>query len=234
MVEKKNFNLYRKQKNLNLETEIKRRPWENYSEGNNRIYQCYCNELKRLKEEKKDPITLNRTSLSDGKPLRYQNGLEIDFYKKKYSESNDKNDLERQFLKSFQLIDKTLTGQFLKTFQILYKSPLSLAARSVLLSFNNKYIYYAIDDILYLLDSNPKEREQLLGILHYSMLSLHNDYSINFFDIWIDSIYLNTNSKPNRLLQNQVSSSQEISETMITLKLHYFTRTPIKKPESIW
>ena len=41
-----------------------------------------------------------------------------------------------------------------KTFQIKYEKQLSLIAKLVLNSFQNKYIYYAIDDILYLFELN--------------------------------------------------------------------------------
>jgi hypothetical protein len=37
-------------------------------------------------------------------------------------------------------------------------------AKLILNSFQNKYIYYAIDDILYSFKSNPSERDNLLAI----------------------------------------------------------------------
>ena len=52
-----------------------------------------------------------------------------------------------------------------KTFQIKYKKKLSLVGKLLLNSFQKKYLYYAIDDILYLLKSNPIERDTLLSIL---------------------------------------------------------------------
>jgi hypothetical protein len=66
------------------------------------------------------------------------------------------------------------------------------------------------------------------------MLSLHNDFSINFFDIWVDSVYINESFQSNRFLKNKSDYLSQITETTITLKLHYLTRTPIKKPEAIW
>jgi hypothetical protein len=42
-----------------------------------------------------------------------------------------------------------------QTFQIKYEKKLSSTAKVILNSFQNKYIYYAIDDILYLLKENP-------------------------------------------------------------------------------
>jgi hypothetical protein len=63
-------------------------------------------------------------------------------------------------------------------------------AKLILNSFQNKYIYYAIDDILYSLKSNPIERDNLLAILYSPVLSLQNNFSINFFDIWIREFIL--------------------------------------------
>jgi hypothetical protein len=65
----------------------------------------------------------------------------------------------------------------------------------ILNSFQNKYIYYAIDDILYTLKSNPIERDNLLAILYSPVLSLQNNFSVNFFDIWIREIYIEEISK---------------------------------------
>jgi hypothetical protein len=194
-----------------LRTKIKKRPWENHQKCIAQTSQCYCGELNKLINQEKETVKSNRTGLSDGKPLSYQDGIKL--------KSTDKN---------------KLTGQFLKTFQIQYEIPLSLTARSILTSFTNKYIYYAIDDILYLLDSNRIERDNLLSLLYSSMLSLHNDFSVNFFDIWIDSVYLNENFETNRFLKNQNNKFTTIPKTTITLKLHYFTRTIVKKSESIW
>jgi hypothetical protein len=164
--------------------------------------------------------------LSDGKPLPYQDGLKIKL--------KDKTEYNGQSLKTFKLNEGSLSGQFLKTFQIQCKIPLSLTARNILTSFTNKYIYYAIDDILYLLDSNEIERDNLLAILYSSMLSLHNDFSINFFDIKIDSVYFNDNYQKNRFLKYGLKDLEQSNGTTITLKLHYLTRTPIQKPEPIW
>lgn len=124
-----------------LSVKIKKRPWENHQKCTAQTYQCYCSELNKLIDEEKDTVKSNRTGLSDGKPLPYQNKLKIKL--------KDKGEYNGQSLKTFKLADGALNGQFLKTFQIQYKIPLSLTARNILTSFTNKYIYYAIDDILY-------------------------------------------------------------------------------------
>ena len=119
-----------------------------------------------------------------------------------------------------------------KTFQIRYEKKLSSVAKLVLNSFQHKYIYYAIDDILYSFKSNPTERDNLLAILYSPVLSLQNNFSINFFDIWIHEIYINEVSVANKFLNNKSSKMESFS--YITIKLLYRTKVSIKKQESLW
>ena len=119
-----------------------------------------------------------------------------------------------------------------KTFQIKYEKRLSPLAKVILNSFQNKYIYYAIDDILYLLKTNTVERNNLLAILYSPVLSLQNNFSINFFDIWIREVYIEEISKVNKFLTNDSQTSGQFS--YITIKLLYKTRVPVKKQESLW
>jgi len=119
-----------------------------------------------------------------------------------------------------------------KTFQIKYEKKLSLIAKLVLNSFQNKYIYYAIDDILYLFELKKTERENLLGILYSPILSLQNNYSVNFFDIWIKEIYIEERFKSNKFLGTDSQTSKQFS--YITIKLFYKTKVPLKKQESLW
>lgn len=119
-----------------------------------------------------------------------------------------------------------------KTFQIKYEKRLSSIAKVILNSFQNKYIYYAIDDVLYLLKANPAERDNLLAILYSPVLSLQNNFSINFFDIWIREVYIEEITKVNKFLTNDAQTSGQFS--YITIKLLYKTRVPVKKQESLW
>ena len=119
-----------------------------------------------------------------------------------------------------------------KTFQLKYEKNLSSIAKLILTSFQNKYLYYAIDDILYLLKSNPNERENLLAILYSPVLSLQNNLSINFFDIWIHEIYINEAKITNKFLGSNYKNSESIN--YITIKLLYRTKIPMKKQESLW
>ena len=119
-----------------------------------------------------------------------------------------------------------------QTFEIKYDQKLSLIAKSILNSFQNKYLYYAIDDILYLLTSNPTERDKLLEILYSPVISLQNNLSINFFNIWINEIYISEVSKSNKFLSNHDQNLEPFS--YITIKLVYITKIPIKQQESLW
>ena len=120
----------------------------------------------------------------------------------------------------------------LRTFQIRYEKKLSLVAKLILNSFQNKYIYFAIDDILDSFKSNPNERDNLLEILYSPVLSLQNNFFISFFDIWISEIYINEVSKVNRFLTNESSNFEQCS--YITMTLFYRPPKLPKKPEILW
>jgi hypothetical protein len=119
-----------------------------------------------------------------------------------------------------------------KTFQIKYERKLSSIAKLLLNSFQNKYLYHAIDDILYLLKSNRIERDNLLAILYSPVLSLQNNLSINFFDIWIHEIYISDIAKVNKFLTKNDPNFESFS--YITIKLLYKTKIPIKKEKLLW
>ena len=119
-----------------------------------------------------------------------------------------------------------------KTFQIKYDRELSSFTKLLLNSFQHKYLYYAIDDILYLLKPNSIEQNSLLTILYSPIISLQNNFSINFFDIWIHEIYINEVSKINKFITNDCQNLEQFS--YITIKLLYRIRVPIKKQDSLW
>lgn len=119
-----------------------------------------------------------------------------------------------------------------KTFQIKYTRKLSPVAILILNSFQRKYLYYAIDDILYVLKSNPMERDNLLALLYSPVLSLQNNFFINFFDIWIDEIYIQEKVKQNKFLSNDCPTTEQFY--YITIKLFYKKRIPVQKPDVLW
>jgi hypothetical protein len=115
-----------------------------------------------------------------------------------------------------------------KVFQIKYQRTLSPAAKLIFNTFQQKYIYYAIDDILYSFQSNPIERDNLLAILYSPILSLQNDFSVNFFDIWIGEVFIDQISKPNKFLKNGKECNS------IRIEFLYTTPVPAKKQKSLW
>jgi len=119
-----------------------------------------------------------------------------------------------------------------KTFQIKYQINLSTTAKCLLNNFQNKYIYYAIDDILYSMKAKPVERDNLLAVLYSPILSLQNNFSVNFFDIWIREVYIDEISKNNKFLKNDLTTLKEFN--YITIKFFYKIRVPVKKQESLW
>jgi hypothetical protein len=119
-----------------------------------------------------------------------------------------------------------------KTFQIKSYDQLSFTGKFVLNSFQNKYLYYAIDDILYTFKASPMERDHLLEILYSPVLSLQNNFSVNFFDIWIREVYIEEISKPNKFLSPDSEVFTKV--TQITIQFFYKTKMPGKKKESLW
>jgi hypothetical protein len=149
-----------------------------------------------------------------------------------FSIAKKRKSVTRSEGKPIQYPDSELDEIFSKTFQIKYEKKLSLIAKLVLNSFQNKYIYYAIDDILYLFELNQNERENLLAILYSPILSLQNNYSVNFFDIWVKEVYIDEVFKGNKFLSADSQTSKHFS--YITIKLFYKTRVPLKKQEPLW
>jgi hypothetical protein len=75
------------------------------------------------------------------------------------------------------------------------------------------------DDISYLLKSNPIERDFLLQALYSIVISLQNNLSINFFDMWVYEVYINKVSRHNKFM-NEKSQNLEADE-YITIKIAY-------------
>ena len=118
-------------------------------------------------------------------------------------------ELTLNFPKSFQI----------KTFNVKSEKKLSPLAKIILQSVQFKHFYYVRDDISYLLKSNPIERDFLLQALYSIVISLQNNLSINFFDMWIYEIYINKVSTQNKFMS---SKSQNIEPgEYITIKLAY-------------
>ena len=118
-------------------------------------------------------------------------------------------ELTLNFPKSFQI----------KTFNVKSEKTLSPLAKLILQSVQFKHFYYVRDDISYLLKSNPIERDFLLQALYSTVISLQNNLSINFFDMWVYDIYINKVETHNKFM-SQKSQNLE-SDEYITIKLAY-------------
>ena len=119
-----------------------------------------------------------------------------------------------------------------KTFKIKYQKNLPLTSKIILNSFQNKYIYYAIDDIIYSLKLSINERDSLLSVLYSPLISLQNNFSVNFLDIWIQEIYIDEIPKTNRFINNELKFSKEF--TLIIIKFFYKTKVTGKQQELLW
>ena len=107
----------------------------------------------------------------------------------------------------------------IKTFNVKSERKLSPLAKLILQNVQFKHFYYVRDDIFYLLKSNPSERDFLLQTLYSIVISLQNNLSINFFDMWIYEIYINKVSTHNKFM-SQKFQNLEPGE-YITIKLAY-------------
>ncbi len=106
-----------------------------------------------------------------------------------------------------------------KTFNVKSEKKLSPLTKLILQSVQFKHFYYVRDDISYLLKSNPTERDFLLQALYSIVISLQNNLSINFFDMWVYEIYISKVSTRNKFM-SQKSESLEPGE-YLTIKLAY-------------
>lgn len=120
----------------------------------------------------------------------------------------------------------------MKTFEIKYDGKLSSIAKVLLNSLQNKYLYYAIDDILYSLKDQTVERNNLLTILYSPVLSLQNNFYIDFLEIWIYEISIMDGEKKNKFLMNMGQNYEPVS--YITITFLYNIPSPIEPKKVLW
>ena len=120
----------------------------------------------------------------------------------------------------------------IQTFTITYEKDISNKGKNILQSFKIKPYYYVIDDITYLLKSNPSECECFLQILHSTVISLQNNYKINFFDVFIYEIKINGITKFNKFNNILIKPSENSNE--IIIKLAYQIKPIDKTVELTW
>lgn len=120
----------------------------------------------------------------------------------------------------------------IKTFNIRYEKKLSPLAKTIIQSLKFKLYYYVVEDLLYLLKSNQKEANQLLQILHSSVIYLQNNLYVNFFDIYVYEVSISEKSNSNKFVQNSTDYFESLN--YLTIKLAYQVKPISKKLESIW
>jgi hypothetical protein len=123
-----------------------------------------------------------------------------------------KTELTLRFPKNFQRV----------TFNIKSENKLSPLAKLILQGMQFKHFYYARDDIFYLLNSNPSEQEFLLQALYSISISLQNNLSVDFFDIWISDVYINKVPLKNKFIIEPYQTLE--SKEYITITLAYVTK----------
>ena len=131
------------------------------------------------------------------------------------------------------MVQKIVDPKFhIRTFNVKCNKHLSPLIKILIKSFKFKLYYYVIDDLLYLLKSNEDERDYLLQILNSTVIFLQNSLYVNYFDIYIYDISIDTLSKFNRFI-NQKSENFQVSNN-ITIRLAYQVKPVAKKLETTW
>ena len=120
----------------------------------------------------------------------------------------------------------------IKTFNINYEKKLSPLAKTIIQSLKFKLYYYVVEDLLYLLKSNQKEANQLLQILHSTVIYLQNNLYVNFFDIYVYEVSISEKSNSNKFVKNSTDYFESLN--YLTIKLAYQVKPISKKLESIW
>ena len=120
----------------------------------------------------------------------------------------------------------------IKTFNIRYEKKLSPLAKTIIQSLKFKLYYYVVEDLLYLLKSNQKEANQLLQILHSTVIYLQNNLYVNFFDIYVYEVHISEKSNSNKFVKNSTDYFESLN--YLTIKLAYQVKPISKKLESIW
>ena len=120
----------------------------------------------------------------------------------------------------------------IKTFNIKYEKKLSPLAKTIIQSLKFKLYYYVVEDLLYLLKSNQKEANQLLQILHSTVIYLQNNLYVNFFDIYVYEVSISEKSNSNKFVKNSTDYFESLN--YLTIKLSYQVKPISKKLESIW
>lgn len=195
------------------------------------LYRCEKCECEGLYWHLNITKKTNRTTITKGRPviypMLYSSFTPQDYeYHLLYKYYKDYK-LRLPFVESNNKYLK-IRGYY-KIFKVRYERKLSSFEKLVINSFRNKYIYYAIDDLNLILRSKQMKHNELLTMLYSLMTSLQNTKSINFFDIWIDNIYIKEKVQINRFLK-----VNNMYTTWVTVNICYKSQSPKRKPRILW
>ena len=133
------------------------------------------------------------------------------------------------FLNHSNLLNIEKSNFQIQTFTINCNRKISIYGKKILQSLKFKPYYYVVDDILYLLKFEPNECDYFLQILNSSVIALQNNFSINFFDIYVYEIQIEDKIKNNNI---QNKSFKNVNRIIIRLAYQF---KPIEKTiETIW
>lgn len=128
--------------------------------------------------------------------------------------------------------DRSFTDYKIKTFHIKYDDSLSYVVTQLLKSFKTKYLYCVIDEIIYVLKSNPKEQKRLLLTICSIAIFLQNNFCISFFDMWIQEMFIQESSRHNKFLNQSISNLN--TQSYLTISFGFELKSPPKKKEIPW
>ena len=79
--------------------------------------------------------------------------------------------------------------------------------------------YYVVEDLLYLLKSNQKEANQLLQILHSTVIYLQNNLYVNFFDIYVYEVNISEKSNSNKFVKNSTDYFESLNYLLKSMSI---------------
>lgn len=120
-----------------------------------------------------------------------------------------------------------------KTICIKYPYKISLKTKFLFNSFQNKYLFYAIDDIIADTSLILTERETLLSLLYSCATYLKNHFLIDFFDIWLHNICIQEELVVNKFINHKSKKLLNLNN-YITIQVFYKTQLQAPNKKSLW
>ena len=139
-------------------------------------------------------------------------------------------EVEKNQIKNIQ--ETSTFEPIFQTFTVKYDKKLSSQIKSVLETWKGKAFYYANEDLLYLLKTNPIEQDFFLKILHSMVIFLQNAISASFFDIYIYDINITRMPRVKKINSRNIETIDMVEFITFTLKCS--VTPPYEKPDLHW